>query len=220
MYAHVPAARSSATTPSPLLPPQEYMCPHNYCVCVLITTVCVSSYYCMCPHTTVYVSSYYFMCALLLLYVCPHTTVCILILRMCVLMLLYVCPHTTVRRQVGLFAHVCSRTLTYAHVCRRKIGHIEYPRQDLNERRRSSGRKLGRRCCRCRRLHGTQARGLRKGGGGHALAGGAVQVEERAELQEYIYTRGGAMSRYGGGGVAVVQRQQRARGVLAFRAGQ
>jgi hypothetical protein len=59
-----------------------------------------------------------------------------------------------------------------------------------------------------------------EGGGGHALAGGAVQVEERAELQEYIYTRGGAMSRYGGGGVAVVQRQQRARGVLAFRAGQ
>jgi hypothetical protein len=73
------------------------MCPH--------TTVCVSSYYCICVLILLYVSSYYCVCVLILLCMCPHTTVymssyyCICVLMLlhlsscfcvCVLMLLYV----------------------------------------------------------------------------------------------------------------------------------
>jgi hypothetical protein len=68
-----------------------YMCPHTtICVssyyymcpltCVRILLLCMSSYYYMCPHATIYASSHYYICVLRLLYVssycyiCPHTT--------------------------------------------------------------------------------------------------------------------------------------------------
>ncbi len=46
----------------------------------------------MCPHTTVCVSSYFCMCVLILLYVCQHTC-----------MLLYLCLHTAIYTQVCQF---------------------------------------------------------------------------------------------------------------------
>ncbi len=70
----------------------------------------------MCPHTTICVSSYYCICDLILVYMCPHTTAYASLQRatfglsvlrsskspqyMCLILLYmssyyYMCPHTT-----------------------------------------------------------------------------------------------------------------------------
>jgi hypothetical protein len=64
------------------------VCPHTtICVSsyyyIYVSSICVSSCYYMCPHTTVYVSSFFCVCVLILLCMCPHTTICVLILYVC-----------------------------------------------------------------------------------------------------------------------------------------
>jgi hypothetical protein len=60
-------------------------------------TICVSSYYYMCPHTTIYVSSCYYMC--------PHTT-------MYVSSCYYMYPHTTI--YVSAYCCMCPHAIIYA----------------------------------------------------------------------------------------------------------
>ena len=70
----------------------RHICPHNYCVCVLIL---------------LYVSSYYCICVLILQYVCPHASVCVSS---------YYCQASgrPLCSRMLTHAHVCSRMLTYA----------------------------------------------------------------------------------------------------------
>ena len=137
----------------------------------------------MCPHTTVYVSSYY---------------------NMCVLMLLYVCPRTTVRRQVGLFAHVCSRMLTYAHVCSRmqaedRAYSISPPRpQREAQEQREKARAQVVQVLQVARDAGTwpqEGREVSRSGGGGSAGGGASRA-----AGVHVHQRGGDVPVWGEGG--------------------